>query len=184
MYRPIVACDMDDVVANLVPAWLELYGKLTGDIISPESITSWNIGQFARDPTTFYQVLDRSDLFRFLDPVAGSIEGINRLSETSDIYFLTDGQAKYAASEKQAWVDTHFPQLSRKRVIISSAKHLIKADILIDDSPRHLSAFPGYTLKFNRPWNTGVAANWNASSWEELTNLWPEVYSTIQRDQA
>ena len=172
-------CDMDGVAADLFPAWYGSYNRSTGDNLIVERVTEWDVSKFCKYPKEIYSHLDQPSLFRYLEPLPGALEAISHISQDTDFWFLTDGQGKYAASEKQEWVDRLFPSLGRKKVIICPQKSIIRADLLIDDSPRHLKEFFGRTIKFNYPHNRDVLADWNVSSWAELLKLWPEIYSKL-----
>lgn len=46
----------------------------------------------------------------------------------------------------------------RADIYLCSDKSLVRADILVDDAPHNLEAWPGYAIVYDRPWNQDVDA--------------------------
>lgn len=79
---------------------------------------------------------DRAGTFRSLAPLPGAKRGVAMLREAGhDVWLCSTPVAnEYCASEKQQWVNEHYPLL-RKRLILTSDKTLVRGNVLIDDKP-------------------------------------------------
>ena len=119
MKKPIVYIDMDGVLADFKSALTK---------ISPELIDEF-VGQHDNIP----------GIFSLMDPVPGAIEAVYALKDKYDLYILSSSpwENPTALGDKLAWVKKYFggekDSLFYKKVIFSSAKHLSRGDILIDD---------------------------------------------------
>jgi 5'(3')-deoxyribonucleotidase len=73
-------------------------------------------------------------IFSKMKPFPGAIEALKKLSEKYDIYILSSpgwGNAS-AWSDKYEWVNKYLPEM-KKKLILSSQKHLNCGDYLVDD---------------------------------------------------
>ena len=73
-------------------------------------------------------------IFSQMDPFPGAIKAVKKLSEKYDVYILSSpgwGNAS-AWSDKYEWVNKYLPEM-KKKLILSSQKHLNCGDYLIDD---------------------------------------------------
>ena len=119
MKKPIVYIDMDGVLADFKSALTK---------ISPELIDEF-AGQHDNIP----------GIFSLMEPVLGAIEAVYALKDKYDLYILSSSpwENPTALGDKLAWVKKYFggekDSLFYKKVIFSSAKHLSRGDILIDD---------------------------------------------------
>jgi 5'-nucleotidase len=79
------------------------------------------------------------DFFLKLDPSAGAIETIIKLSSFYDVYFLSAAMWNVPQSytEKRLWIEKHFGDKFRKRLILTHRKDLNIGHYLIDDRTTH-----------------------------------------------
>jgi 5'(3')-deoxyribonucleotidase len=98
-----------------------------------------------------------------LELMDGAVEGVDKLSELCDIFFLTAPLiVSHNAGDKIAWAQKHFPDLARK-TIITKHKHLVYGDIFIDDRLSNLDTWirwqcdvcnnSAYAICYKHPWN-------------------------------
>ena len=100
-------------------------------------------------------------LFGQMEPMAGAIEAVHRLSEHYDCYILSTApwNNPSAWSDKVMWVTKYLDDIFHKRIIITHCKHLCKGDILIDDRGKNgTSEFEGEWIEFG----SGRFPDWNA----------------------
>jgi 5'(3')-deoxyribonucleotidase len=125
--KKILYIDMDGVVANFekaikvhVPKWDELSATEKGDLTDE---VCGGIPNFFLD----------------LEPIEGAIDAINRLSHTYDTYFLSAAMWNVPESytEKRLWIEKHFGDSFRKRLILTHRKDLNYGHYLIDDRTSH-----------------------------------------------
>ena len=91
-------------------------------------------------------------------PMPGAIEAFKALAEKYDTYILTTAPWKNetALQDKKDWLNKHFGELIKKKVIFSHHKELLIGDYLIDDRP--VNGFKGKQFLFGSEeypdWNT------------------------------
>lgn len=94
-------------------------------------------------------------IFSLMDPMPGALEAIELLKNKYDLYILSSApwENPTALTEKMAWIKKYFGEnkdnLFYKKVIFSSAKHLNRGDILIDDRVKNGAGdFHGRLIQF------------------------------------
>jgi 5'(3')-deoxyribonucleotidase len=114
MNKKIVYIDMDGVIVDFESGIEKL--KKEDLILYKEN--------YSKAPYIFSKML----------PIPGAIDAVKKLSEKFDVYILSSpgwGNAS-AWSDKYEWINKYLPEM-RKRLILSSQKHLNCGDYLIDD---------------------------------------------------
>ena len=139
MKKKILYVDMDGVVADfekaifeLAPNWHEISEEEKGELT--DVVCGSNPG-----------------FFENLEPIANAIEKIKLLDEKYDIYFLSAAMWNVPQSytEKRIWIEKHFGEMFRKKLILSHRKDLNIGDYLIDDRTRHgVDRFSGRHIHF------------------------------------
>jgi 5'(3')-deoxyribonucleotidase len=104
------------------------------------------------------------NLFSWMVPMPGAIEAFKALAEKYDTYILTTAPWKNetALQDKKDWLNKHFGELIKKKVIFSHHKELLIGDYLIDDRP--VNGFKGKQFLFG----SKEYPDWNAITKELL----------------
>lgn len=179
--------DMDNVVANLLKKWLNVYNERYGDSLTPEQINTWSLHKQATkcSPIEFYDIIGAPGFFADLEVMPHAVEVIRRLHDIGHkIYFLTATPYNNPTGgyDKCNWVQKHFSFLeadARARVIQAHHKHMVIGDLLFDDSPANLDAYPGTKIAMDWNFNREIKVDYRASNWlefekiiEKITELW------------
>ena len=167
-----VLVDVDSVVANLMPVWLELYNKQYDDCLLSDDITQWELHEIVKPEcgTHIYDYLEDDSLYDAVLPVDGAISGVNWLRTHSyDVRFVTSGVHFGKALWLMRWGFTkgENPRYSPD-LIICHDKFLVKGDIMIDDNPRNLNSFDGLQILFSQPWNYVTTSYYRADNWPDV----------------
>lgn len=165
----IIAVDVDDVCADLVPAWLDRYNLEYDDCLTRESCTEWDLTKIVKPEcgAAIYDYLKDPQLYDFVEPIDGARTGVAALRRANhQVVFVTscgyDAQTVAAsAGAKLEWLQRYgfLPRdaSAAKHYIIASDKSRIRADILIDDRPLNVDTFWGRGLLFDQPHNRTAA---------------------------
>lgn len=108
-------------------------------------------------------------MFEELDPIDGAVDSINTLMDLFDVYFLSTPvwAVPESFSGKRIWVEKHFGDAIKKRLVLTHRKDLVIGHFLIDDRLRNGAAeFKGEHIHFG----SDKFHNWN-SVVEYLKNL-------------
>lgn len=172
----IIACDVDDVVADLIPAWLLANNQKYGDQTTPEMVTRWRVADFSSAGEAVYALLT-PELYDTVELVPGAQEGIQNLRQMGHRVVFVTSTPLGSGGAKLLW-------LRRKGIITGSGpygdgrhsedyvevydKSLIHADIIIDDKPENVQNFKGEGILFNRPHNHSFLWPMRADTWEDV----------------
>jgi len=76
-------------------------------------------------------------------------------------------------TDKQLWLNEHFPFISWRQVVFCGNKNLIRADLMIDDHFKNLDNFDGETIMFIQPHNINSTDHLHktVNSWKEIEKL-------------
>ncbi len=93
------------------------------------------------------------NIFRRLNPIEGAISSVTKLLSSSkyEVYFLSTAPWKNpsAWTDKRLWVEEHFGDVVKRRLILTHRKDLLNGDILIDDRPNNgAKDFKGHWIHF------------------------------------
>lgn len=92
------------------------------------------------------------NIYYDLPPIDDGIAAVQQLlSEGHEVYILSTApwDNPDAWTHKRLWVEKHFGNLIRKRLILSHRKDLLLGDVLIDDNPWNgAKEFKGIWIKY------------------------------------
>lgn len=154
----IVAVDVDEVVADLMTAWLGLYNTDYHDTVTRADIRGWQAHEFVKPGCgrRLYGYLSRPDLYELVHPVPGALAGVTALRQVARVIFVSSCVTG-AYDQKVHWLVRHgfLPQgLPTQHDFIACAdKWLVGADYLIDDRSDTIDVFPGFGVLYDAPWN-------------------------------
>ena len=150
-----ILVDMDETICDLLTPWLEIYNNIYDDNLTIDEITTYDLRDHVKEEAKEYihGFLDRFRLFKDLEIYPGVAEYLEKLNKEHEIYIVTYAPSFFAVVDKMNWIAEHLPFLREDQVIFTNKKHLIKADVIIDDNPEYLNNFIGFKIVMERPYN-------------------------------
>jgi len=164
-----IAVDLDGTVVDFQSKFrkriFELYGVSFGDehidIIDVYNSLPPNTKKKYVSHYELYGDICNSGFFLDLKPYPGAVEAVNSLIDDGHyVFFLTKAlNWDRAAPEKAVWLEKHFGDKKYRTIMVDSikAKHLISADIIIDDDAKVLDknafSYPPIRICIAQPWN-------------------------------
>lgn len=177
----IAAVDVDGVIADLHPEWLRIFREETGFDIPPGDLGQWDFpeqfGLNEEQKDHLFDILRRPKLYSTVEPIPGAVEAINRLKEDGwTIYYVTSCINGTMVDEKVWWLREHgFIPESKwdntnipHEMIVTSSKHLISADVMIDDRPWNLLDFPSVAILYDQPYNKEAVGLKRMAHWRGI----------------
>ena len=166
-----LAIDMDGVLADVLALFLDLDARDFGRRKTLEEIEG------VPELQAFERILDylhRDGFFRSAPVIPGSREVLYRLNQHYNVYIVSAAtEYPKSLSEKQSWLDEHFPFITWQQMVFCGSKQIIRADVMIDDHLKNLDFFPGETYLFHAPHNARVEAprHRRVRGWKEIATL-------------
>jgi 5'(3')-deoxyribonucleotidase len=187
-----VVCDMDGVLADLLPTWLRLYGERAGQFIHPEAITAYGFEKFIDEPEAFFDCL--AGALKACTPMRGT-STLQELSEATDFTLVSYVHAvaqPEGYTTKLHWLRNWFPEFDRSKFCTMNGQRAnMHADYMIDDNPAHITAWlsqnpegraflvqHSYNFALNLDERCVIVPNFDAAAWEILADIEEEAIIT------
>lgn len=173
----ILAIDIDEVVVNTWPLWLDWANAVTGKSLSPEDVN------FAYDLRPFFPEFDALDfwrqnyLYEMISPRPNCVKALQAINNMGvDIGFVSYCKAGHFAS-KCRFIKKHFPYY--KFINATKEKGYTLCDIAIDDRNKHLNQFRDNVslIKFETPYSQDVELNKAVA----VVSNWSQVLDYVRR---
>ena len=183
-----ILIDIDGTVLDSLPVWLGILNDRYGLNGTPADITRWELDKCPPYDTLsenqIYGVLNEESFHDRLCHFEGAPEAIKRMHENGqEVYFVTARNGQVSVRAAQKWFKEHYPYLRRDRLVFCGDKHIIKADLLIDDRAENLT---DYMSHWPYAKATGLRTAYNqtlavSSFWPfQLHSNWSEILSYVE----
>ena len=151
-----ILVDMDDVLETLVEGWTEYLNDRHGLDVKPTDVKCWDMSLAFPTLTKeeVYAAGTDDALWDYVGPKPGAAEALKKLmDEGHEIYVVTASYYQTLRAKMENVLFRYFPFLDWDHVIITSNKHMIKGDVLIDDGPHNLTGGDYRKILFNASHN-------------------------------
>jgi 5'(3')-deoxyribonucleotidase len=169
-----IAIDMDEVIADVMPKFEDLYERRFGRRIAKEEY--W--GKKIYDLPGYERIRDHlyeKGFFADLPVMPDSQEVIKELLEDYDIFVVTAAmEFRNSLEDKYDWLLRHFPFVSWKNFIFCGSKRAIRADYMIDDHARNLEHFKGFPILYTATHNIHETRFLRVNDWQEIRAFFKE----------
>ena len=162
MNRLLICVDVDGVCANLHPVWLRRYAEITGRLVRPEDIRSWDFGGLQLDKRILFGILDEPNLYDEVKEVEDAYMGVKCLRLMGHRVVFCTSSTPAGATSKMFWLAEHGFIKGRglnvwRDVVICHDKSLLYGDVLVDDHAGNLETFRGKAkILFDQPHNRSL----------------------------
>ena len=146
-----ILVDMDGVLADVYTRFFELYEEETGLRKTMDDVIGLKEGEAFPE---VYRWVETPGFFRNLPLISDSQRVLKLLNDKYEIIVVSMAtEYPESLTDKQLWLNEHFPFISWRQVVLCGNKNLIKADLMIDDHFKNLDNFDGQTIIFKQPHN-------------------------------
>ena len=194
----LIGVDLDEVLADLLSAFIRYHNEKYGTSLQREDFRSYDLwkawGGTLEDAVQKVKDFYKTDYFRNINPVQGSIEVIDTLSKTNELIVITS-RPHYIRRETKNWIEHYFPEKFSKVYFVTNpyqpgiykrSKSDICAElgvnILIEDCldyARECASRGTSVFLLDSPWNrseelpSGVM---RVKSWNEILEKSQKMY--------
>lgn len=166
--RKKIALDVDEVIADPLPKFLDAYEQSFGKRLKKEDYWGKKLYDLP-GANHVRKVLYDKGFFRDLPLMDNCQEVVKELSEEYDVFFTTSAmEFRNSLEDKYDWLLEYFPFISWKRFAFVGDKSIIHADFMIDDHPRNLVKFAGEKLLYTASHNIDETRFTRVNDWLEV----------------
>lgn len=170
-----ILCDVDGVIADMLPAWLAHYNMEYGDTVKCDDITDWDVSKFVKPECgkRVFAYLDRPDLYHSVQPLASAWESVAWLRDLGHrVVFLSGCTSGVMTLAKIEWLNDHGFTKGMDDVILCgtnrpSLKAMLSADLMIEDYHKNLDEWGGPGLLFDAPYNRECGKYQRVTTWAD-----------------
>jgi 5'-nucleotidase len=163
-----ILVDMDGVLADVYTRFHELYEAETGKRKTLEEIVDLKEAEAFPEAVRWVRT---PGFFRNLPVVHDSQRVMSLLNAKYEIIIVSLAtEFPESLTEKQLWLNEHFPFIHWSQVVLCGNKSLVPADLMIDDHFKNLDNFKGETLMYIQPHNLNSTGHKHkrVASWAEI----------------
>lgn len=178
-----VLVDLDDVLEDLLPAWVNWLNTKYQLEVNPEDVTDYFVPKFfpSLKLTEVYQPLELPAFWDEVKPKEGAVEGAKTLIDNYDTYIVTTSSF-YTMLAKERMLKNYFPFINMGDIIVTRNKSIIQGDVVIDDCPPNLRGDRKLRLLMDAPHNrhfNPMSAKMDnvkrVRNWDEILNAIKEL---------
>src|SRR3984893_10313614 len=169
-----IAVDMDEVIADAFSKHLRQYNQRAGTNLTPKLVSEKGLGALipVGQREAFNAIPHTDGFFADIELIAGSREALLELSRKHEIYITSAAmEVPSSFADKFQWLERHFPFIPPSRIVFCGDKHIINADVLVDDRSRHFKEFEGTGILFTAPHNVAEPAAFRAHNWKDVLEI-------------
>ncbi len=183
-----ILVDLDATVVDIHTPLLATYNREHDDDLALDRVTSWDITAHAKSPA-IVDIWARPGFFRDLPALAGAIDAVRELHLHNEVFIVTAAEHPCNFSDKVEWLHERMPFISKRQIVFAHEKHLLDADVIIDDKPATATAYreghpDSIILGIEYPYNRGCPAyNRLAESWRDTAKAWSLMVDFLSRKE-
>jgi 5'(3')-deoxyribonucleotidase len=167
-----IAIDMDEVIADTIDKFIELYKREHNTVIRLDEMTGKEFNELLPEDIkqTLKHYIHQPGFFRDIKVMEGSQEVLKALCDKYDVYIVSAAmEFPNSLIDKYNWLAEHFPFIHWKNIIFCGNK-IVDVQIMIDDRIRNFASFKGRKLLYSSPHNFLIT-----EPEYERVNTWAEV---------
>ncbi len=176
----VIGLDVDDVLLDLMPRWLQEYNEEWGDSLHVKDITSWEFYKYVLPQCgkRIYHYL-RPQMYQHVEPLAGAADFVQAIRDRGHTprYITACGDPKklklhkaFATAKWDALI-RHSIAMDGELLLPGKDKSRAPVDMLIDDRIHNVAEFRnGLGVLFTQPWNRSSFLT-RARSYEDALDL-------------
>lgn len=180
MLKPILLVDIDDVIWDLLKAWVEYLNTRYGTSVSWEEIDEWDMKKSFPMLTDkqIYEMFTELDFWMSVQPKIGAVEALKILQAKFNIYLLSATSVR-TISVKSIALRDKFPMIDENHMIFCNNKQLVQGEYLIDDKLDNLIGGKYKKILFTAPHNKNIEIpediircdSWSDVLWKGISEI-------------
>jgi len=171
MKKMSLIVDMDEVIADPIAKLRAWYARDFGKQLTDEEIAGKHLADVVppEHAAVLYAYLNTPGFFRDLSVMEGAVDVIKCLNEKYNLYVVSAAmEFPHSLKDKFDWLKEHFPFIRWQQICLCGSKHIVHADIMIDDHSRNFHAGIQRKILFTSHHNLFEPADERVDNWEQI----------------
>jgi len=167
-----LAIDMDEVIADTIDKFIEVYRKDHNTEILLEEMSGKEFHEMLPDTLnqSWRSYVNAPGFFRDLKVMPGAQDVVKELCQKYDVYIVSAAmEFRHSLIDKYDWLEEHFPFIDWKHIIFCGFK-IVDVQIMIDDRIRNFANFNGRPILFSSPHNHFITEYERVNTWAEVAD--------------
>jgi 5'(3')-deoxyribonucleotidase len=167
-----LAIDMDEVIADTIDKFIEVYRKDHNTEILLEEMSGKEFHEMLPDTLnqSWRTYVNEPGFFRDLKVMPGAQQVVKELCRKYDVYIVSAAmEFRHSLIDKYDWIEEHFPFIDWKHIVFCGFK-IVDVQIMIDDRIRNFAGFNGRPILFSSPHNHFVTEYERVNTWGEVAD--------------
>lgn len=172
--RVRIAIDMDDTIAASFRELLRRYNAEFGEEVTAAQLVGTRLEKLlpAERHGAIRRMVHDATFFENLEVLPDAVEVIRELMDRYEVFIVSAAfEVPVSFAAKHRWLQKHFPFIPETHMVFCGDKTIIRADYLIDDTPRHFTRFAGTPILFSAPHNAEETRFRRVASWQEIREM-------------
>lgn len=169
-----IAIDMDEVMADTLGKYLEVYNADFGRDLKREDLHGKRVMEVAapEDVPRIRQYFQQEKFFAEIEVMPDSQAVVQALTERYEVFVTTAAmEVPISFTPKFVWLRQHFPFIPSSNIVFCGDKSIICADFLIDDNVRHFERFQGEGIVYTAPHNVHETRFRRVNDWSDVRTM-------------
>lgn len=170
MSKPSIAIDMDEVLADPIDRFIQLYKRDYNLEITLDEMYDKEIYQILPPAIShkWYEYANEKGFFRNLKVIPDSQQIVQELMEAYDVFIVSSAmEFRNSLEDKYDWLAEHFPFIGWKNIMFCGQK-IVNTDLMIDDRTKNFAHFAGRKLLFSSPHNLTIEGYERVDTWKDV----------------
>lgn len=188
-HSPKIGIDVDDVVNNFFPHWVQMYNEKYNTSLNYLQVDDYDLRKIFKEDSdweTFCSILDDPKFYDTLEVDKLSQVVIEELQEAGAEIFFISGTYPKQVPLKYNWIKKYFPNVPDKNILFVPAESKINVlvNIYIEDNPQNLDKYwlpvfllnKNYNIKYEFYTNTNIH---RVNSWSDIRQIFVDKYNLL-----
>jgi 5'-nucleotidase len=169
---------MDEVMADTLGEHLRRYNESFDEQIVVADLTGKGLWDVVSEDRLedLRAIIQAEDFFEDLGVMLDSQEVLHDLTKRFEVFIATQAMSvPNSFGPKYRWLQRHFPFLPPTNYVYCGDKSILRADYLIDDTPRNLHRFEGTGILYSAPHNLTAQGFARVADWREVAAYFKDL---------
>jgi 5'-nucleotidase len=169
---------MDEVMADTLGEHLRRYNESFDEQIMIADLRGKGLWDVVREDRLedLRAIIQAEDFFEDLGVMPDSQNVLHDLTKRFEVFIATQAMSvPNSFGPKYRWLQRHFPFLPSTNYVYCGDKSILRADYLIDDTPRNLHRFEGTGILYSAPHNLTAQGFARVADWQEVAAYFKDL---------